>query len=518
MQRNYFHLLALSIAMLVSPGAMAKDWPFWGFDMSRNMVSTADHLPEWFNPGEYLKNSEEVDLSTTENVKWVAKLGSQAYGNPVVKDGRVYVGTNNEAPRDPKFTGDRGILMCLDEKTGELIWQLAVPKLGAGKVSDWEYLGICSSPAIVDNHVYLVTNKCEIICLDTQGMANGNDGPFTDEAQYTAGPGVPPIEPGPKDADILWVFDMREEVGVFPHNITSSSVLVVGDRVYATTSNGQDWSHLNIPSPHAPAMVCVDRNTGELVAEEGSGVSQRLLHCNWSSPAYAEIDGKPMVIFGGGDSIVYGFGTEPKENEDGYMVLPEIWRFSCNPESYWKKEDGTPFKYPDPKGPSEVIATPVVHKNRVYVATGQDPEHGDGVGILNCIDATKTGDITETGKLWSYDKVRRTMSTVSIIDDLLVVADYAGNVHCLNAETGEVYWVHDTLSHIWGSTLVADGKIYIGNEDGIVTVLEASKEKKVLKEIELDSPVYSTPIVANGVLYVGSQTHLYAIEAGPDKK
>ena len=84
-------------------------------------------------------------------MKWVAKLGSQAYGNTTVSNGKVYVGTNNESPRDERHIGDRGIVYCLDEKTGELEWQLVVPKLGAGKVSDWEYLGICSSPAVEGN-------------------------------------------------------------------------------------------------------------------------------------------------------------------------------------------------------------------------------------------------------------------------------------------------------------------------------------------------------------------------------
>ena len=56
--------------------------------------------------------------------------------------------------------------MCFNEKSGEIEWQLVIPKLGAGKVSDWEYTGVCSSPAIEGNRVYVVTNKCEVVCLD----------------------------------------------------------------------------------------------------------------------------------------------------------------------------------------------------------------------------------------------------------------------------------------------------------------------------------------------------------------
>ncbi|MBI3191222.1 MAG: PQQ-binding-like beta-propeller repeat protein, partial [Pedosphaera parvula] len=163
-------------------------------------------------------------------------------------------------------------------------------------------------------------------------------------------------------------------------------------------------------------------------------------------------------------------------------------------------------------GPSEVNATPVFYKNRVYVAVGQDPEHGEGVGNLTCIDATKTGDITKTGKLWEFKGIHRSISTVSIDPQtgLLFVADFSGFIHCLDAETGKLYWTHDMKAHMWGSTMVADGKLYAGDEDGDFVVMEAGKAKKLLSETNLGSPVYSTPVVANGVIYVASNTHLYA--------
>ncbi len=509
---NHIIILSALILMTSNQYVIAKDWETWGGGPKRNMVSPEKGLPESFDSGEFKEGTEQVDMSTTENIKWVAKLGSQAYGNVTISQGRVFVGTNNESPRDPKHEGDRGIVKCFDEKTGEFIWQLVVPKLGAGKVSDWEYLGICSSPTVDGDRVYVITNRCEVVCLDINGMKNGNDGPYKEEAQYMAGPDNPPIEPGPTDADIIWRFDMRDELGVFPHNITSSSTLVLEDVVIATTSNGQDWSHVNIPSPMAPCLVMLDKKTGELLGEEASNISQRLMHCNWSSPAFAPTIGEDgLIIFGAGDGYCYGFNPNPVEDEDGYMVFKEVWRYDCNPEKY-KMEDGEPIKYPNAEGPSEIIATPVVYNQKVYVATGQDPEHGDGVGILNCIDATKKGDITDSGKVWSYDEINRSISTVSIHDGLVYAADYSGFVHCLDAETGEVYWVHDTQSHIWGSTLVADGKVYIGNEDGLLTVLATGKEEKVLNTIDMWAPIYSTPVVANNVLYIGTQTHLYAIE------
>ena len=505
-------LFVIVFACVATTAAIAEDWPMWGFSPARNMASPEKGIASTFTPGKIDYKTEKVDMSTTKGVKWVAKLGSQAYGNPTVAGGKVFVGTNNETPRNSAHKGDRGIVMCFDEKTGKFEWQLVVPKLGAGKVSDWEYLGICSSPSIDGDFVYVISNRGEVICMDINGMANGNDGPYKDEGKFvTGGKGV--VEPGPTDADIIWIFDMRDELGVFPHNITSSSPVVVGDRVYCTTSNGVDWSHLNIPSPRAPSLIALDKKTGELVGEEASGISERIYHCNWSSPAFGKAGSQDQLIFGAGDGFVYGFHPDPVEDEDGFLIFKELWKFDCNPPHY-KFKNGKAIKYATYEGPSELIGTPILYKNRVYAATGQDPEHGEGLGNLVCIDATKTGDITKTGQVWAYDKIDRTISTIAILNNLVFAADYAGFIHCLDADTGELYWKHDTESHIWGSPIAVDDKVYIGNEDGELTVLAATKEYKVVSLVEMDAPIYSSVIAANGILYVATQTHLYAVEAG----
>ena len=80
--------------------------------------------------------------------------------------------------------------------------------------------------------------------------------------------------------------DIRNELGIFPHNVSSCSPLIIGDKIVMATSNGVDWSHLNIPAPLAPALVMVDKNTGKVIAEEASGVSKRALHASWGSAAY----------------------------------------------------------------------------------------------------------------------------------------------------------------------------------------------------------------------------------------
>ncbi len=516
------NVISLSLASsLFLPAAIAADWPQWGGTPPRNMYSPEKGLPAIFDPGKFKQGTEEVDLKTTKNVKWVAKLGSQSYGNVTVAGGKVFVGTNNESPRDPQHQGDRSVLMVFDEKTGEFLWQLIIPKLKSGKVNDWENLGLLAAPTVEGDRVYIVTSRCEVMCLDVNGMANGNDGPFKDEGKYIAlDTGNPPSKTGPKDADIIWKYDMMDELGVFPHNASNCSVLVLDDLVYACTSNGQDWTHSNIPSPLSPSFIALNKKTGEFMAEDDAHIGPRIFHGQWSSPSTGKVNGKSLVFFGGGDGWCYAFDPKPVKSEDT-SVLKTVWKADCNPPEY-KSKDGKPIRYPAAEGPSEINATPVLYKNRIYVATGQDPEHGEGVGHLVCLDATKTGDITKSGLLWSYKGIHRSISTVSIDPDtgLLFVGDFSGFVHCLDAENGKVYWVHDMKAHMWGSTFLADGKVYVGDEDGDLVVLAASKEKKILSKMTVDgreqdgpnlgAPVYGTPIVANGVVYIQSNTHLYA--------
>ena len=445
----------------------AKDWPMWGGTMDRNMVSSMKGIPD------------KWDVATKENIRWTATLGSQSYGNPVVANGVVLVGTNNEGLRDPKQPGDRGVLIAFRESDGEFLWQITHEKLAAGRVNDWPYQGVCSSPLVENNIVYYVSSRGEIIAADLMGMANGNDGPFKGE-KFT----------GPKDGDILWVFDMMEEVGAFQHNMANSSPVILGDLIYVSTSNGQDESHVNVPSPKAPSIIAVNKKTGKLVWEDNS-VGDKILHGQWSSAAVGKIGDVTQVVIGQGDGWVRGYES---------VTGKKLWEFDMNPkETVW------------PKTRNEVISTPIIYDGIVYICNGQDPEHGEGPGHLYAIDGTKRGDITKTGLIWHFDKIRRSISTGALHNGLLYYADFSGFLHCVDAKTGQELWNHDMLAAVWGSTIVIDGKVYLGDEDGDVSVLAAGRVKKLLYETNMGSSIYSTPVPANGNMFIVNRNQLISV-------
>lgn len=453
--------------------AQRGDWPMWGGSPDRNMVSGERGIPtEW-------------DAKSKTNIKWVAPLGSQAYGNPVVAGGRVFVGTNNAGELRPNIKGDKGVVVAVDEKTGAFLWQATHDKLPSGRVNDWPLQGICSSPAVEGNRVYYVSNQCQVVCADAEGFLDGeNDGPYKDEKYREK-----------QDADFIWVLNMFDELEVFPHNLSTSSPVIGGDLLFVGTSNGVDEQHLNMPMPDAPAFLALNKMTGEVVWT--AKPEHKTLHGSWSSPAYGVIDGVAQVIFSGGDGWCYSF--EAKTGK-------ELWKFDMNPkDSVWQLGGrGTR---------NSIISTPVIQDKKVYLAVGQDPEHGEGPGHLYCIDATKRGDVTDTGKVWHVggENFHRTISSVAIADGLLYASDLSGFLYCFDAATGNLHWKHDTMSAIWGSPYVVDGKVMIGTEDGEVIVLKHHPKKEILATNDMLNSVYTTPVAANGMLFIANRRALYAI-------
>ncbi len=455
-----------ALLLLLALPLASQDWPMWGGNPQRNMVSAVKNLPSTW------------DIKTNKNIKWKVEIGSTSYGNPVVADGKIFLGTNNANPKNAGIEGDKGVLMCFRESDGKFLWQAVSDKLEQGL--DWPEQGVCSSPAVEGKRLYYVNNRGELVCLDTEGFMDGkNDGPFQDEALK-----------GPTDADVIWKLDMRKELGVSQHNMANSSPAVWADLVFVETSNGQDENHEKIASPDAPSFLAVDKNTGKVIWKDNSpGV--RILHGQWSSAGLGEVGGVQQAFFPGGDGWLYGFDARTGE---------KLWRFDTNPkDAVW------------PKTRNYIISTPVYFDGKIFIATGQDPENASGSGHMYCIDPTKRGDITESGRVWHYDKIRRSISTAAVLDGLVYIADFTGFVHCLDIASGKPYWTLDLLSSIWGSPFAADGKVYIGNEDGDVLVLQAGKELKKLAQINMGNAVYGTPVAANGVLYIMSRNELFAI-------
>lgn len=495
-------VIIAALSVLVSASTRAGDQSQWGQAWTRSLESAETGLPDCFDP------------ETGRNVLWTAQLGTQTHSTPIIAGGRIYIGTNNANPRNPEITGDRGIFLCLKETDGSLLWQLAVPKRDEDKYFDWPDTGMSSPATVEGDRVYLLTNRHEIMCLDAHGMANGNDGPFLDEAGHMAPKGQPPVPAGMKDADIIWSLDLTTAAGVWPHDGAHSSILIRGDHLYVNTGTGVDNTHRLIRTPDAPSLVVVDKHTGKLLAREREGIAPQIFHATWSSPAMARIDDRDQIFFCGGNGIVYGFLPLPSPAPTGELsTLEKLWWFDPDPTA--PKQQVHRFTTNRQEGPSNIYGMPVFHDGRLFVAGGGDVFWGKNEAWLKCIDLHGAkGDLTGTACLWTYPLTQHTLCTPVIHDGLVYATDTTGQLHCVDATTGKGIWVHPMNGVFWASPLVADGKIYIGTRKGHFCILAAGREKKVLCNLELKSPISATVTAANGTAYLATMNRLFALRVG----
>ena len=458
------------------------------------------------------------DVFPADRLLWELDLGSHQYTVPLVDAGQIILGVNDMELDHPaaESTGG-GILMCRKAATGELVWQLPIPRNMEGNIppshfNHWK-CGVCSRPVVEGDRLYLVSPRGDVLCVDRNGQADGNDGPYLDDARYMGVPAGSAYQLTKTDGDIVWRFDLIKELGVVPHDVCGSSPTQWGDCVYFCTSNGQDHRHEKMVNPKAPSLIAVEKATGRLVAVEDEGISARTFHGQWSSPVAAEFGGRPTIVFGGGDGFLYGFEPADASSAGKTPVkLKCIWRRDCCPADY-RVRDGVPIPYSgwkkkSPEGPSEIISTPAVDHGRIYVAIGQSPVHGPGRGALSCVDGA-TGEM-----VWQNCQVSRTLSEAAICDGLLYLPDYSGILHCIDAGSGEIVWQHDLEGGVWcASAMVAGGRVYVGTERMAYWVLRAGREKEVLGKGRTQSMAITT-VVAEDTFFLPTQRRIFAVKMG----
>jgi outer membrane protein assembly factor BamB len=506
------HLVAaLGISLMHALGvvsAAAGDQPQWGEAWSRNMVSTERGLPATFDP------------ATGANLKWVIDIGTETHSTPVIAGGRIYLGTNNGKPRDPKHKGDRGVLMCLDEATGEFLWQLVVPKREEDIYFDWPNSGISSPATVEGDRVYIVSNRGEVMCLDALGMTNGNGGVFQEEGRHMTRqvPGTPEakrvtdLHPGPMDADILWLFDLTSGAGIWSHDGAHSSILVRGDHLYLNTGTGVDNTHRKIRTPDAPSLVVLDKHTGKLLARERENIAPFIFHSTWASASMAKLGNRELLFFCAGNGKVYAFEPLPAEFRplgNHPETLKKVWEFDFDPTS--PKTNVHEFITNRKESPSNMFGMPVFYRGRIYVAGGGDIWWGKNQAWLKCIDPRGSGDITTNALVWTYPLKQHVMATPAIHDNIVYIADCGRTFHAVDAQNGNSLWTHEVRGEVWSSAYVADGKVWLGTRSGILYVFAAGRVKQKLLELELGKPISATPVAANGVIYIATMSQLYAV-------
>ena len=330
----------------------AADWPMLGRDGTRNGVSAEAGAPtEWSVEA----RTEDGRVSrVSRGIRWSAPLGSQTHSSPVVSGGFVWIGTNSSKPG----VDVHRVLKCFRVADGQQVYEYDSPKRGAWH-NDPGWTGLGSSPLIEGDRLWLATNRSEVLCLDIGPLLRGEG---------------PPRE--------LWKLDLIKSFDIFPH------VPVMGPprpcsigpswngRSFVTTNNGVGEDQKTVPKPEAPNLVCLNKETGEVYWKDNSP-GNNILMSQFASPTVAEIRGQVQVIVPQSDGWVRSFDP---------MTGEKFWEFDVNAKtSVFMRGRATR---------NSLLGNAVVHEERVYLASGQDAEQGEGLGRLVCIDPTKHGDVS----------------------------------------------------------------------------------------------------------------------------
>ena len=228
--------------------------------------------------------------------------------------------------------GDRGVLMAFRESNGEFLWQQTHAKLESGRANDWPYQGVASSPLVEGDALYYVSNRGVVFCLDINGFRdNENDGPVTDEKLT-----------GQNDADVIWSFDMMEEVGSYPHNMSNSSPVDLRrpDLRQHVERPGRE------PRPHPVAEGAGDHRAQQ--EHRQAGVGRQL--GRGPHPA------RPVVDAVGRHDRRRRSGRLARRATAGCAATrpqtgKKLWEFDTNPkDAVW------------PQTRNELIATPVIYR------------------------------------------------------------------------------------------------------------------------------------------------------------
>ncbi|MCL2745039.1 MAG: PQQ-binding-like beta-propeller repeat protein [Planctomycetaceae bacterium] len=476
-------------------------------------------LPATFEPGRIDSSTGNI-VGTSSNVRWAVPISSPTYAAPVIADGKVLIGTLNHEVWDYRRPGSRSVLLCFDDKTGKFLWQVSLPKdYGISSMFDAYCVGISSTPTVVGSRAYFTSGRGEVFCLDMNGLTDGNDGPYTDEAQlYThrRDSNVLPLEK--TDADIIWRYDMFGELNSMPHDTNNCNIIYHDGLLIINTGNAPDVTHVRVLHPEAPSLIIMDAEKGIPLARDNFDIGSDISHGQWCSPAFGKVNGRNMIFYGGGNGCLYAVEAPSREallkqfetNKRQPVRLETVWKFQGDPRAHQSGGVVPPFVM-GMNSPSYTSLPPPLFdsEGRVFMLFGHDAWNGARPfrSWLTCIDA-KAGKL-----LWGTGNIDGGAIAPLVMENgLLYMADRQGNFSCFDTATGKVHWKLRLNGEIWARPLIADGKIYVGTDRRMFYVLKSGLKPQIISEIRMPNRIYAPAAAAGNTLYVAGDGFLYAVE------
>lgn len=365
-----------------------------------------------------------------------------------------------------------------------IAWKLEMPDLSGSTPIIWEdkiFLNVADGKELF---LWCVDKKKGTV-LWKQKLGDGNyverkqnmssPSPVVDASGVFVITGTGVLKGFDFDGKELWARDIQKDYGVFGLNYGyASSPLLFEDSLYVQVLHG---AKTDKPS----YLLRVDKKTGKTVWKvERKTDAQVESPDAYTTPALLRNDKTVEIVIVGGDYVT---GHDLANGK-------EIWRAGgLNPDN-------------DPV--YRVIASPVIMEGMIYVPTRVKPFQAFRTG--------GKGNITKTHLAWSVG-YGPDIPTPATDGKFLYMVHDKGIVWCLDAKTGKEFYTWKRLapSSYSASPVLADGKIFITNEDGLTSVIKAGAEFEVLAENPLDEYTLSSPAISDGQIFIRTTKHLYCI-------
>ena len=285
------------------------------------------------------------------------------------------------------------------------------------------------------------------------------------------------------DGKILWDRSLTDEYGsVTTHGGRTTSPIIEGDKVILNTLI-LAWGDLNRPGNRYFAF---DKKTGQTIWI--SSPQSRHYDTNYSTPIVGTIDGVRALLVGGTDGVYHALKVNTGE---------KIWSVEVSKRA--------------------ILNSPLLKDNVAYITHGEENIDTTEMGMVAAIDATRTGVLTPDAFKWKTRGFLPTFASPVMDGDRLYTIDNSAIVGAFDLKTGARLWEKTLGTLQKGSPVLADGKLYVGTENGKFYILRPSAtgvevlDEDLLGTAQSPEAIVASPIVADGRVYVTSMDAMYAI-------
>jgi outer membrane protein assembly factor BamB len=286
-----------------------------------------------------------------------------------------------------------------------------------------------------------------------------------------------------RDGKVLWERSLGEDFGLLTtHGGRTVSPIIDGDLVIVSGVTFQWGQH----GRGAHRFMAFDKKTGETVYISAPG--GRPYDTTYAPPIIVTVNGMRLLIQGASDGVVHAI--KPQTGEP-------VWKYEISK-----------------RGLNTGV---VVHNNVAILTHSEENLESNEMGMMVAVDATSKGEIKKEQVKWSVYGWQGGFSSPVLDGERLYQIDNGANLAAFDVNTGKQLWLQNLGTIQKASPVLADGKLYVGTENGKFFILKPSATGcEILDQDQLGTEaqpeaIIGSAAVSNGRIFFVTDSGLYAI-------